>query len=95
MTKKLVRPLNDRKIGGVCSALGNYLGISPMIFRFLFLLLLLPGGFPGPTIYILCWIFIPGEKLQTVYYNNGTPFGTTNQPPRNNVGDDYKETIDL
>ena len=95
--KKLMRPLSERKIAGVCAGLGDYFNISPMIFRFLFLLLMLPGGVPGPTLYILCWIFMPGEKPQGIYYASGTPFDTTftNQPPRNNIGDDYTETIDV
>ena len=56
MTKKLTRSLNQRKIAGVCGGLGEYFKLDPVIFRFLFLLLCLPGGIPGPALYILCWI---------------------------------------
>ena len=45
--------------GGVCGGLGEFYGISPFWFRLLFLILLLPGGFPGLLPYILLWIIIP------------------------------------
>ena len=72
MTKKLTRSLNQRKIAGVCGGLGEYFKLDPVIFRFLFLLLCLPGGIPGPALYILCWIFIPAPKIpqQTIYFGN-------------------------
>ncbi len=46
-------------VGGVCGGLGEFYGISPFWFRLLFLILLLPGGFPGLLPYILLWIIIP------------------------------------
>lgn len=92
MKKKLTRSFTQRKIAGVCGGLGEFLGISPMIFRFLFLLLCLPGGIPGPVLYILCWIFIPAPKIPTrVYFGNMQP----NQNNGKNLGDDYTETIDV
>ena len=97
MTKKLTRSLNQRKIAGVCGGLGEYFKLDPVIFRFLFLLLCLPGGIPGPALYILCWIFIPAPKIpqQTIYFGN---FGSPQQHRPNggqNLGDDYTETIDV
>ena len=95
MKKKLTRSYTNRKIAGVCGGLGEFLGISPTIFRFLFLLLCLPGGFPGPAIYLLCWIFIPAPKTPThFFYTFGAP---SSQQRRNgqDLGDDYTETIDV
>ena len=92
MKKKLTRSFTQRKIAGVCGGLGEYLGVSPTIFRFLFLLLCLPGGIPGPVLYILCWIFIPAPKIPThIYFGNKRP----NQNTGKNLGDDYTETIDV
>lgn len=97
MKKKLTRSLTKRKIAGVCGGLGDYLGVSPSIFRFIFLLLCLPGGIPGPILYILCWIFIPAPKIPTrVYFGSygGSNYQNPNQRGRD-LGDDYTDTIDV
>jgi len=48
-------------IGGVCGGLAAFFGVSAFWFRLLFLLLLLPGGFPGLLPYLLLWLIIPKE----------------------------------
>lgn len=59
--KRFERDLNDKVIGGVCSAISNYLGISVILVRLLFLLgALLKGAFI--PIYILLWIITPSKK---------------------------------
>ncbi len=44
---------------GICGGLGAFFGISPLWFRLLFFLLLLPGGLPGIIPYVILWIIIP------------------------------------
>ena len=57
----LSRPRNGRVIAGVCAALGNRFGMSPLLVRVIFLVsLLLPG--PQFLIYLAGWILIPDEK---------------------------------
>lgn len=46
-------------VAGVCGGLGAFFGISPLWFRILFLILLLPGGLPGVLPYLALWIAIP------------------------------------
>ncbi len=46
-------------IAGICGGLGAFFGISPLWFRLLFFLLLLPGGLPGILPYVVLWIIIP------------------------------------
>ncbi len=46
-------------IAGVCGGLGAFFGISPLWFRLLFFLLLLPGGLPGILPYVLLWLIVP------------------------------------
>lgn len=60
--KKLIRPKKGRKIGGVCLAVANYLGVDVTFVRVAWAFALLPGGAPGLIPYVLCWIFIPSEK---------------------------------
>jgi len=47
---------------GVCGGLAAFYGISPFWFRLLFLILLLPGGFPGIVPYLILWIIIPRRR---------------------------------
>ncbi len=54
-------------IGGVCSGLGKYLGVDPVIMRILFILLTFLGG-GGVLIYLILWIVIPEYPVQQ-YYN--------------------------
>jgi phage shock protein C len=49
-------------VAGVCGGLGVFFGINPWWFRLLFLILLLPGGFPGLLPYIILWIVIPRQR---------------------------------
>ena len=59
MSKRIYRSLKDRKIGGVCGGLGNYLSIDPVILRIGFLVALFFGA--GVIIYIIAWLVIPDE----------------------------------
>jgi phage shock protein C len=60
--KRLYRTEKDKVIAGVCGGLGAYFDIDPVIFRIVFLILLMPGGFPGLIPYIILWIVIPKES---------------------------------
>lgn len=44
MQKKLKKSATDRKIAGVCGGLGEYFNIDPIIFRAIFLILLIGVG---------------------------------------------------
>jgi len=59
--ERLLRRSTDRVIGGVCSGLGRYLGVDPVLLRIAFVLLALAGG-GGIVLYIVAWILIPEEK---------------------------------
>lgn len=57
---KLVRPLDDRWIAGVCSGLARRFGLSPSLVRLLFVLsIFLPGT--QVVLYLILWILIPSE----------------------------------
>jgi phage shock protein C len=59
--ERLLRRGTDRVIAGVCSGLGRYLGIDPVLLRIAFVILALAGG-GGVVLYIVGWILIPEEK---------------------------------
>jgi phage shock protein C len=46
-------------IAGVCGGLGEFFGIGAVWFRLLFLILALPGGWPGVVPYVLLWLVVP------------------------------------
>ena len=55
--KRLYRDKTDYKIAGICSGLGEYLNIDPVIIRLVFLFGLFLGG--GILVYIIAWFVIP------------------------------------
>lgn len=57
--KKLQRSVTDKRIAGVCGGLGVYFNVDPLIFRIIFVILLLPGGLPGLIPYVILWILMP------------------------------------
>ena len=52
MERKLYKDPNNKVIAGVCSGLGNYLGVDVTIMRVLFVAMALLGG-RGLLIYII------------------------------------------
>lgn len=64
--KRLYRSRNDRIIGGVCSGLGDFFGINPVLVRLGFVAAVLMGwpgiGFLGLT-YLILLIVVPEEPL--------------------------------
>ena len=60
--KELRRPLKGRQLAGVCKGLADYLRVDVVVIRAVFVLLLLPGGFPGLFPYLLLWIVIPEKE---------------------------------
>lgn len=63
--KKLYRSKTDKKIAGVCGGLAEYFDIDATVVRIIFLILLLPGGFPGLIPYLILWAVVP-EKPDTL-----------------------------
>ena len=57
--KKLYRSKTNKKIAGVCGGLAEFFNIDPTIVRVIFVVLLLPGGFPGFVPYVILWIVVP------------------------------------
>ena len=59
--RQLRRSRTDRKLAGVCGGLGAYMNVDPIIFRVLFAVFTLFGGF-GLLLYGVAWLFIPEEQ---------------------------------
>ncbi|MDO8260860.1 MAG: PspC domain-containing protein [Candidatus Magasanikbacteria bacterium] len=59
--KRLYRDGDGAILGGVCSGLGIYFSIDPVVFRLLFVALTLVNG-AGILIYIIFWLAVPMAK---------------------------------
>ncbi len=60
--KKFLRPRRGRIIAGVCAGIALYFGMPVILVRFIWFLLLLPGGLPGFIPYIIIWLITPTEE---------------------------------
>jgi phage shock protein PspC (stress-responsive transcriptional regulator) len=58
---RMYRDTDHRIIGGVCSGMGAYWDIDPLIIRVLFAALVLAGGL-GVLVYLILYIVIPEAK---------------------------------
>lgn len=56
---KLLRARRGRWVAGVAQGMANWSGLPVVIVRLLWILALLPGGFPGVIAYLVCWLLIP------------------------------------
>lgn len=65
-TKKLYRNTYDKVIGGVAGGLAEYFEVDVIIFRLLFVLLVLLGG-GGLVAYIIMWIVVPAKPIPSQY----------------------------
>lgn len=67
--KRLYRDPDNKVLSGVCSGLGAYFNIDPVIFRIIFALLAIGGFGTGILVYFILWIATPSadtaaEKLE-------------------------------
>ncbi|TNC28762.1 PspC domain-containing protein [Amycolatopsis alkalitolerans] len=57
------RPSQGKKVAGVAAAIGNRYGIDPVLVRVAFVVATIFGGV-GLSLYVLGWLFFPGERDQ-------------------------------
>jgi len=65
--RKLFRSTRNKKIGGVCGGIGEYLGVDPVVVRVITIVLAIPLWYVIIPLYILFWIVIGPNKTN---YNN-------------------------
>jgi phage shock protein C len=60
--RRLVRPLNNRMLSGVCAGIGTYLDLDPTLVRVLYALMTFFFFIvPGTLVYIILTFVIPSE----------------------------------
>jgi len=58
--RRLYRSKKDSFIAGVCSGMGGYFKIDPIIVRLIFVAAFIIGA--GPLVYLIGWLIIPMEQ---------------------------------
>jgi phage shock protein C len=84
---RLLRDPYDKVVGGVCSGIGHYFDIDPVIIRLVMVVLFLAFGI-GFITYIIAWAVIPAAKSREELFNmnNGNPI-TIHDISRNVTGE--------
>lgn len=59
--KRLFRDRESKVLGGVCSGLGHYFTLDPILLRIVFLILFFGMGL-GLLFYIIMWIIVPEAR---------------------------------
>jgi phage shock protein PspC (stress-responsive transcriptional regulator) len=62
--RRLYRNPDERMLGGVCSGLGNFFNIDPIIIRLIFVVAVIFWG-TGTLIYLILWVVMPVAKTAT------------------------------
>ncbi|MCW3122105.1 MAG: hypothetical protein JWQ38_1597 [Flavipsychrobacter sp.] len=70
--ERLLRDPYDKVIGGVCSGIGHYFEMDPVIVRLVMVVLFLVFGI-GFIAYLIAWAVIPAARSREELYNNGNP----------------------
>lgn len=61
--ERLTRLIKDKMIAGVCSGLGKYTNVDPVIYRLAFVISTIFWGLPI-IVYLIMWIVIPLEDSE-------------------------------
>jgi phage shock protein C len=66
MARPLYLSRRNRKIGGVCGGIAEWLGWDPSVVRVLFILVsILSAAFPGILVYAILWLVVPRAPKET------------------------------
>jgi len=57
--KRLYRSAKNKIIAGVCSGIGEYYGIDPVVIRLVWVILTLVSFGFGVLAYLIAWMIIP------------------------------------
>ncbi len=87
---RLLRDPFDKVVGGVCSGIGHYFDIDPVIIRLVMVVLFLAFGI-GFITYLIAWMVIPAARTREELFNmnNGNP--VTFHDFTRNMGDELQD----
>jgi phage shock protein C len=79
--KQLLRPLDDRIVAGVCSGIGRYLNIDPVLVRVAFAILAILTWGTALLAYPAMWFLMPEEPTPAAPPWRDPTDPTWGQPP--------------
>lgn len=85
--KRLHKSSTNKIISGVCGGLGEYFNVDPVLFRIIFVFLLLFGG-SGLLLYLIMIIVMPSEEQKDA------PIKETVKQNSEKLGKDIKEGVE-
>ena len=62
--RRLLRPLDDRIVAGVCSGIGRYFGVDPVLIRVAFAIFAVVTWGVALVAYPVMWFLIPEEPAE-------------------------------
>jgi len=68
--KRLVRTRDGRVVAGVCSGLGEYLGLDANLIRLILAVITVFSAGVGALAYLAAWVVIPEEGEKTSIAEN-------------------------
>ena len=60
--RRLVRPMADKKIAGVCAGFARYIDVDVVLMRVLWLVMAIVTGGLGFIFYLVAWAVMPREE---------------------------------
>ena len=63
--RRLVRPMNEKMVAGVCAGFAHYFGIDTSIMRLLWIVLVFVTGGVALLVYPIAWIVMPKDYGST------------------------------
>jgi len=60
--RRLLRPLDDRIVAGVCSGIGRYFGVDPVLVRVAFIIFAAVTWGAALLAYPIVWFLIPEDR---------------------------------
>jgi phage shock protein C len=73
MNPQFTRSANDKISAGVCGGIARYIDVDPVFVRLLFVLAVFLGGV-SPLVYLVLWLIMPQEKVNTATTAPALPY---------------------
>jgi phage shock protein C len=73
--RHLSRPLEGKKIAGVCAGVARYFGLDVTLVRILWVILSIWPPCVGVIAYIVCWFVMPRDPMPVMAAGHTAPAG--------------------
>ncbi|AGL14536.1 PspC domain-containing protein [Actinoplanes sp. N902-109] len=78
--KQLRRPLDDRIVAGVCSGIGRYFAVDPVLIRVAFAIAVVGSWGIAALAYPVVWFLMPEEVAPAPLRSDHSSWGAPSEP---------------